>query len=78
VEVKDIANEIRDARKHTSLILAQIKYKNLVTSLETEIGSIECHLEDLVAALNGKGGDVTNLTKGIAYRIGAIRGRLDE
>ena len=78
METKDIASEIRDARKHMNFILADNKYKNLVTALETEISSIECHLEDLATALNGKGGDVTPLIKSIAYKIGVIRGRLDE
>ena len=77
MEVKDIANEIRDARKHTNHILAENRYKDLVVNLETEIGMIETELEDMVLTIKNQGSIEQHINK-IAYRVGVIRGRLDE
>lgn len=76
MEVKDIANEIKDARKHTNYILANNKYKDLVLNLENEICVLETELEDMVATMKNQG-SIENHINIIAYRIGVIRGRLD-
>ena len=77
MEVKDIANEIKDARKHTNYILAHNKYKDLVTNLEKEIDMIETELEDMVLTIKNQGSIEHHINK-IAYRVGVIKGRLDE
>ncbi len=77
MEVKDIANEIKDARKHTNYILAHNKYKDLVVNLEKEIGMIETELEDMVLTIKNQGSIEHHINK-IAYRVGVIKGRLDE
>lgn len=77
MEVKDIANEIKDARKHTNYILAHNKHKDLVVNLKTEISMIETELEDMVLTIKNQGSIEQHINK-IAYRVGVIKGRLDE
>ena len=77
MEIKDIANEIRDARKHTNYILAHNKYKDLVMNLVKEISMIETELEDMVLTIKNQVSIEHHINK-IAYQVGVIKGRLDE